>query len=191
MLQLFGKDFCQVHTSPKVGKDKMLRAIVKSIIVKPCPQTLSPKPPQAQPQPRPNKFKNPISHKGTGAETKMLQATTTQPLAHHHIASCTFHPLTFKHDGRVPQKNSKNRNTLEWSPLIVKQITGGQQEEGHGGSPPCLALFLSQSIHRSFLWYKIPSRMLGIKLYAVRYRCGQITSTTFIQHYSLKAHKVT
>ena len=33
-----------------------------------------------------------------------------------------------------------------------------------------------------FLWYKIPSRMLGIKLYAVRYRCGQITSPTFIQH---------
>ena len=44
--------------------------------------------------------------------------------------------------------------------------------------------------HSSFLWYKIPSRMLGIKLYAVNYGFGQITSTTFIQHYFLKAHKV-
>ena len=42
--------------------------------------------------------------------------------------------------------------------------------------------------HSRFLWYKIPSRMLGITY--VRYRCGQITSPTFIQHYSLKADKV-
>ena len=53
-------------------------------------------------------------------------------------------PITFKHEGAVPQKSSENKNGPEWSPLLVhqkkmvpptcpsKKKSGGQQEEGHG-----------------------------------------------------------
>ena len=50
--------------------------LVYFIIVKPCPQTLSPQTPKAQPQPSQTQFKGPISFKGTGADTKILWATT-------------------------------------------------------------------------------------------------------------------
>ena len=33
----------------------------------------------------------------------------------------THHPPTFKHEGGVPQQNSKSKNILEWSPLLVQQ----------------------------------------------------------------------
>ena len=44
------------------------------------------------------------------------------------------HPITFKHDGGVPQKNSMSKKGSEWSPLLVQQKNrgGGQQEQGHG-----------------------------------------------------------
>ena len=43
------------------------------------------------------------------------------------------HPLTFKHEGRVPHQKSKRKKGSEWSPLLVQQKnSGGQQEEGHG-----------------------------------------------------------
>ena len=42
-------------------------------------------------------------------------------------------PITIKHEGGVPQKKSKSKKGLEWSPLLVQQKnSGGQQEEGHG-----------------------------------------------------------
>ena len=42
------------------------------LIVKPGPQTLRPQIPQTLPHPSSNKFKNPVSLKGTGADTKIL-----------------------------------------------------------------------------------------------------------------------
>ena len=63
-------------------------------IVKPWPKTFSPKP----------------KTKGPWADTKLLQATT-----HHHHP-----PITFKHEGGVPQQNSMSKNILEWSPLLVQ-----------------------------------------------------------------------
>ena len=33
------------------------------------------------------------------------------------------HPITFKHDGGVPQKNSKSKKVSEWSPLLVLRWT--------------------------------------------------------------------
>ena len=46
------------------------------LIVKPCPQTLIPKTPRPNPQPSPTQFKNPISPKGTGADTKFMVKLT-------------------------------------------------------------------------------------------------------------------
>ena len=41
------------------------------------------------------------------------------------------HPITFKHEGGVSQKNSKSKKGSEWSPLLVQQrISGGQREKG-------------------------------------------------------------
>ena len=71
---------------------------VTLIIVKPWPQTLSPKP--FCPKPK---------TKGPWADTKLLQATTTT------------HPPTFKHEGGVPQQNTMSKNILEWSPLLLQQ----------------------------------------------------------------------
>ena len=73
-------------------------------IVKPRPQTLCPK----TPKPR-----------GLGLKVKSHGPPP--------------HPITFKHEGRVPYKKSKSKKGSAWSPLLVQQQnSGGQQEEGHG-----------------------------------------------------------
>ena len=66
------------------------------VFVKPWPQTLSPKTPKPK-------------TKGPWADTKISWATTPPQ------------PITFKHEGGVPQKNSKSKKGLEWSPLLVQQ----------------------------------------------------------------------
>ena len=73
-------------------------------IVKPWPQTLSPKPLSSKPK-----------TKGPWADTKMFEATTT-----------TTHPLTLEHEGGVPQTNLKSKKVSERSPLRKKNIPGGQ-----------------------------------------------------------------
>ena len=40
-----------------------------------------------------------VKTKRTWADTKITWATTTWPTAHHHMADCTFPPITFKHEG--------------------------------------------------------------------------------------------
>ena len=67
-----------------------------STIVKPYPQTLSPKNPL-----RPNPNQVPIRPK-----TKRDHP-----------------PITFKHEGGVPQQNSKSKNIYEWSPLLDQPNT--------------------------------------------------------------------
>ena len=79
--------------------------MTKINIVKPWPQTLSPK----NPKPR-----------GLGLTLKSHRPPPP-------------HPITFKHEGRVPHQKSKSEKGSEWSPLLVQlKISGGQQEEGHG-----------------------------------------------------------
>ena len=56
---------------------------VRKIIVKPWPQTHSPKTPFAQPQLSPNKFKDPISPKGPGADLKSKKVTEWSPIGVH------------------------------------------------------------------------------------------------------------
>ena len=73
-----------------------LQAWVKSQLSSPGPKPFSPKP----------------KTKGPWADTKLLQATTTTTTHHH--------PLTFKHEGGVPQQNSMSKNILEWSPILVQ-----------------------------------------------------------------------
>ena len=73
------------------------------IIVKPQSQTLCPQIPQAQPQPSQTQFKGPISSKGTGADTKILWATTIQPAVPLYSRLC-HPPITFRHEGGVPKK---------------------------------------------------------------------------------------
>ena len=46
-------------------------------------------------------------------------------VGHHHP------PITSNHEGGVPQQNPKSKTYSEWSPLLVRQSSGGQQEEGH------------------------------------------------------------
>ena len=41
------------------------------------------------------------SPKGLGLTLKSHGPPTTWPTAHHHMADCTFHPLTFKHEGEL------------------------------------------------------------------------------------------
>ena len=63
--------------------------------------------------------------KGPWTDTKISWATT-QPHP-------TIPPITFMHEGGVPQKHSKSKKGSEWSPLLVQQKnSGGKQEEGHG-----------------------------------------------------------
>ena len=58
-------------------------------------------------------------------------------------------PITFNHEGGVPQKSSENKNGPEWSPLLVrKKNSGGQQEEGHG-----VVHHLQQEHHQSYLMH--------------------------------------
>ena len=68
-------------------------------IVKPRPQT---------PKPQTQKPKT----KGPWADTKLRQAT--HPPTHHP-------PITFKHEGGVPQQYSKSKNILKWSSVLVQQ----------------------------------------------------------------------
>ena len=67
-----------------------------ALIVKPWPQTLSTKP-----------FSPKSKTKGPWADTKLLQAT--------------HYPLTLKHEGLVLQQNSKSKNILERSHVLVHQ----------------------------------------------------------------------
>ena len=62
-------------------------------IVKPWPQTLSLK----------------TKTKGPWADTRILWATHPTP------------PITFKHEGGVPQQNPKSKTYSKWSPLLVCQ----------------------------------------------------------------------
>ena len=65
----------------------------------PSPQTL-----KTQPQPSPTQFKP----KGTGADTKTLESTTRQ----------THPPITFEHEGGVPQKGLESKKISEWFPYL-------------------------------------------------------------------------
>ena len=58
--------------------------------------------------------------KGPRADTKISWATTHR-LWLLHIDSGFTPPITFKHEGGVPQKNSKSKKGLEWSSLLVYQ----------------------------------------------------------------------
>ena len=43
------------------------------------------------------------------------------------------HPITFKPEGGVSQKNSKSKKGSEWFRMVQqKRISGEQREEGHG-----------------------------------------------------------
>ena len=66
---------------------------------------------------------------GFGLDLRLLQAVSAAPfclaLTFTTLSGCTSvwpdTPLTFKHEGGVPQKSSENKNGPEWSPLLVCQ----------------------------------------------------------------------
>ena len=97
---------------PNVIQYVMLRYLIQYCqALVPNPSPSSPQSPQTRSQLSPTQ----INPKGTGADTKILQAT------HHHHPPTT----TFKHEGGVPQKSSENKNGPEWSTLLEKN-SGGQ-----------------------------------------------------------------
>ena len=92
-----------LHQSPQSGSSVINSEVVASeqmrFLVKlssPGPKPLSPKP--KNPKPR-----------GLGLTLKSCRPPPT-----------TTHPITFKHEGGVPQQNPKSKTYSEWSPLLVR-----------------------------------------------------------------------
>ena len=85
-------------------------------VVKPCPQTLSAQTPQVQPQPSPtqsNPVQTQISPKGTGADTKIMWATTPP-------TNCKL--LSMKEGSHMgPTTNPKSKTYSKKSPYFSIQ----------------------------------------------------------------------
>ena len=59
-----------------------------------------------------------------GADTKILGATiqpTTPTIPSNQQTNPTAPPITFNHEGEVPQKSLESEKVSEWSPLLVCQ----------------------------------------------------------------------